>query len=154
MDEPRAQPEDRPDQRALIPPVFLKGTANELEKRAAQIGKVAGTAVAMFRSARRRLRESHQEPGNDRLSALGAIARTRAWELRREAAERTEDWRHAALELTAELRHQAKTGYEKAREGARQAGRDYPVHVAIAAGVAGFLIGAGLRMRRRLHRAG
>jgi hypothetical protein len=137
----------------LSPPLLLKVSGTELEKRAAQIGKVAGTAVAIFRDARRRLREPHQKPGNDHLSALGAIARTRAWELRREAAERTEDWRRAALEMTAELRRRAKTGYEKAWDRARQTGREYPVHVVIAAGVAGFLIGAGLRMRRS-HRAG
>jgi hypothetical protein len=156
MDKPwQPSPEEREASRPeLSAPALLKISGTELEKRAAQVGRMTGTAVAVLRDVRRRLRGPGQEGRGDRLSALGAVARTRAWELRREAAERTEDWRHAALDVTAELRRRAKDGYEKAWDRARQTGRDYPVHVAITAGVAGFLIGAGLRMRRRSHRAG
>jgi hypothetical protein len=154
MDEPwQAKPEhSEGGSPEVSPPLLLKVGGTELEKRAAQVGKAAGTAVGVLRDARRRLGEQ-QEPGHDRLSALGAIARTRAWELRRKASEMAQDWRRAALEMTAEMGRQAKTGYEGARDRARQTGRDYPVHVVIAAGVAGFLMGAGLRMRRS-HRAG
>jgi len=155
MDEPRQSTPEHPEggNSELSPPLLLKVGGTELEKRAAQVGKAAGTAVGVFRDARRRLREAHPEPGNDRLSALGAIARTRAWELRRKAAEQVEEWRRVAQEMTTELGRQARTGYENARDRARQTGRDYPVHVVIAAGVAGFLIGAGLRIRRS-QRAG
>jgi ElaB/YqjD/DUF883 family membrane-anchored ribosome-binding protein len=145
------RPRSPEDQKSAAPeparPVFVEISGTELERRAAQVGKVAGAAVAVFRDARRRLRE----PGHardDRFSQLGATASARMEELRREAAHRVEDWRRAALDKTAELRRQAKSGYDQARERARQIGRDYPVHVVVAAGVVGFLIGAGMRMRR------
>lgn len=128
-------------------PAFVEVSGTELQKRAAQVGKVAGTAVAVFRDARRRLHE-RGETRHDHLSELGASARTRVWELRRETADHVEDWRRAALEKTAELRRQAKSRYDQARERARQLGHDYPLQVVAAAAIIGFLIGAGLRIRR------
>jgi hypothetical protein len=155
MDESQRSKPEHPEggSPGPTPPLLFKFGGTELQKRAAQIGKAAGTVVAVFRDARRRLREPNQEPGHDRLNALGAIARTRAWELRRKAAEGAEHWRSAAQEMGAWLGGQAKTGYGNARDRARQTGRDYPVHVVIAAGLAGFLMGVGVRMRRS-HRAG
>ncbi|HEY6306552.1 MAG TPA: hypothetical protein VI488_08875 [Candidatus Angelobacter sp.] len=146
-----SRPQRPQDDEAASPqsprPVFVEISGTELTRRAAQVGKVAGTAVAVFRDARRRLSEPGQA-GDDRFSQFGATASTRMKELRREAADRVEDWRRAVLDRTAELRREAKTGYDQARQRARQIGRDYPVHVVVAAGVVGFLIGAGMRMRR------
>lgn len=156
MDDLRPRsPQDEEDESAAPEPrqpVFVEISGTELQRRAAQVGKVAGTAVAVFRDARRRLREPGQAR-DDHLSELGAGARTRVWELRREAAEHAEDWRRAALEKTAELRRHAKADYEKARERARQLGRDHPLQVVVVAGIVGFLIGAGLRIGRA-HRGG
>jgi ElaB/YqjD/DUF883 family membrane-anchored ribosome-binding protein len=156
MDDLRPQRPESEDNESAAPgptrPVFVEMSGTELQRRAAQVGKVAGTAVAVFRDARRRLREPGQTR-DDHLSELGATARTRVWELRREAAEHAEDWRRAALEKTADLRRHAKADYEKVRERARQLGRDHPLQVVVAAGIVGFLIGAGLRIRRA-HRGG
>jgi ElaB/YqjD/DUF883 family membrane-anchored ribosome-binding protein len=151
MDDLRPRrPEDEDDESAAPAPgrpVFVEVSETELQKRAAQVGKVAGTAVAVFRDARRRLQEPG-EPRHDHLSELGATARTRVWELRRETADHVEDWRRAALEKTAELRRQAKSRYEQARERAGQLGHDHPLQVVAVAGIIGFLIGASLRIRR------
>src|SRR5260370_10489766 len=116
MEEQRQSKPEHPEggNSELSPPLLLKVGGTELEKRAAQVGKAAGTAVGVFRDARRRLREAHQEPGNDRLSALGAIARTRAWELRRKAAEQVEEWRRVALEMTTTHGRLAMTSYTHA----------------------------------------
>lgn len=156
MDDLRPRSPQNEDGESAAPeprrPVFIEISATKLQRHAAQVGKVAGTAVAVLRDARRRLSEPGQTR-NDHLSELSATARTRVWELRREAAEHAQDWRRAALEKTAELRRQAKTDYEKLRARVLQVGRDHPLQVVAAAGIAGFLIGAGLRIRRA-HRGG
>ncbi len=140
----------RPDK-----PVFVEVSGSELKKRAAQVGALAGQTVALLRDVRERL----QAPGQsraDRLSELGAAARTKTLtridELRRQAREHAEKWRQAALERTAQLRRQARGRYEETRSRAQRVARDYPLHVVLAAGVAGFLLGAALRIWRA-HRA-
>jgi hypothetical protein len=109
---------------------------SDLARRARQIGTLAGRAVALARQARERLNDPE------------------SWDqLRRSAEDRAEEIRQAAALRAQEWRRQAEGRYEQARHRARQAARDYPVHVAVAAGVAGFVVGAALRMRRT-HRAG
>lgn len=158
MDEsrPRRLEDDEAGSPEFSPPVFLGISGTELERRAAKVGTAAGQAVALLRDVRRRLREPGQAR-DDRLSELGAAAKTRTRaridDLRREAAARAEEWLRAAKEKTAELRRQARTGYEQARARATQVGRDYPLHVVLVAGVAGFLLGAALRTWRA-NRAG
>jgi hypothetical protein len=56
--------------------------------------------------------------------------------------------RRQARAKTADLGRQARAGYFRARLRAIHTTREYPVHVALAAGVVGFLIGVGLRTRR------
>ena len=128
------------DTQADSPPVFVEVSAGEWERRAVQLGTVAGKAVAVFRQARREWQESGE-------GAAGK-ARKAAEVLRREAAARTEEWRKAAMKQRDELRRQAKEGFEKTRERARQVGRDYPLQVVLVAGIAGFVLGAGLRVWR------
>jgi len=102
---------------------------SELERHARQIGTLAGRAVALLRQA--------QEKLNDQES----------WDNARRSAEaRAEDVRQAAVRHTQEWRRRAEGNYQQARERAREAARDYPVHVALAAGVAGFIVGAVLRI--------
>jgi ElaB/YqjD/DUF883 family membrane-anchored ribosome-binding protein len=134
--------------------MFLEVSATTLEKRAAQLGTVAGEAVALLRDVRTRL----QAPGgsqdrDDRLGQLGAAARAKVDELRRQAAAHAEHWRQAAQEKAAELQRQAKTRYEQARTRTKDVIRDYPVHVVVVAGVAGFLLGVAVRAWRA-NRAG
>jgi hypothetical protein len=105
--------------------------ANELEERARQIGTLAGKAVALLRQAQEKLNDPE------------------SWnELRSTAKGRAEEIRHAAALRAQEWQRQARSGYEQARERARGVGRDYPLHVALAAGIVGFAIGAGIRIWR------
>jgi hypothetical protein len=120
----------------------------DLERAAVQIGAVAGHTYAAIREARKILEEPGHGSAKDRLNELLAAARSRAQELRGVAAARSEEWRRTAWDKTAELRERARRGFEQARERAKQAGDDYPLHVVLGAGVAGFLIGAALRARR------
>lgn len=137
-------------------PVIIEISKNPLNRRAAQVGAIAGQAVALLRDIRSRLQEPGQ-PRNDRLSELGAKARaktlTRINGLRRQAASRAETWRHAAREKTAQLRRQAQTRYERTRARATQIAHDDPLRVVVAAGVTGFLLGIALRTWRA-NRAG
>lgn len=151
MDESREpRPGDRESGIPLSPPVLLKVTGRELEKRAAQLGTVAGKAVAVFREARRQWQQASQGSGEDCFAGLGATAKAKrvAEILRHQSAARSEQWRRTAHAKTADLRRQARSGYEQARARAQQVGRDYPTQVVIAAAVAGFLLGAGLRIWR------
>lgn len=137
-------------------PVLIELRKSGLERSAAQAGALAGHTVGLLRDIRKRFEEPGQAH-DDRLSELGATARARTRatvdEVRRKAGEHAEKWRQAALEKTAELRRQARDRYEQTRSRANQVARDYPVHVLLAAGVAGFLLGAALRTWRA-NRAG
>lgn len=113
----------------------VKSAENDLGRRARQIGTLAGRVAALLRQAREKLND--EASGDD----LRGSAESRAQNIRQAAAARAQEWR----------RH-AERGYQQARERARQAVRDYPVHAALAAGVAGFVVGAALRIRRT-HRA-
>lgn len=119
-------------------PSVVKVTGTEWEHRAAQVGTIAGKLVAIFQRARR---QWHQF---DPRQAAGEAAET----LRRETTVRSEEWRQAAKRRSAELRRQAKAGYERTRARAEQIGRDYPVHVVLVAAAAGFVLGVGLRVWR------
>lgn len=108
---------------------------SDLDRRARQIGALAGRVVALLRQVQEKLND--EESWNDLRSSAGSCAE----EIRQAAALRAQEWRR-----------QAESGYQQARERARQAARDYPVHAALAAGVAGFVVGAALRIGRT-HRA-
>jgi hypothetical protein len=120
----------------------------DLERAAVQIGAVAGHTYAAIREARKILEERGHGSAKDRLSELLEVARSRAEEFRGAASARSEEWSRTAWDKTAELRARVRRGFEQARERAKQAGDDYPLHVVLGAGVAGFLIGAALRARR------
>lgn len=109
---------------------------NDLQQLARQIGALAGRAVALLRQAQTKLND--QETWKD----LRRSAEDRVQELRQTTVLRSQDWRR-----------EAENRYQEARRRARETVRDYPVHVAVAAGVAGFIVGAALRIRRS-HRAG
>ena len=79
---------------------------------------------------------------------LQRIAATRTQELSHAAQVKAAELGRQAREKSAELARQAKAGYESAQRRAKQTVHDYPVHVALAAGAVGFLIGVALRVRR------
>jgi len=134
-----------------------------LERRAAELGAAAGKIALIVRQTRERVGKLAHQPVkdriNNRISSITESTRIRAERLRRVAAERTQEFTRAARDRTAELGRQArekgeqiarqvKAGYLHARRRAGQTVHDYPVHTAAAAGVVGFLLGAGLRIRR------
>ena len=105
---------------------------NELIRRARQIGALAGRAVVLLRQAQETL--NHPD----------------TWiQLRRQAGSEAEKIRLAAAQRTRDWRRQAERVYQESRQRARETVRDHPVPVAVAAGIAGFIVGAGLRLRRK-----
>lgn len=130
----------------------------QLEQRAAELGAAAGKVVYMVRRARSSAKNL-PDPVLDRLGGLAEEARLRAEHLRTTAAERGRHWVQLAREKAAEvashareesrkLRQQARSNYAVTRRKADEVAHDYPVHVALAAGAAGFLIGVSLRIWR------
>jgi ElaB/YqjD/DUF883 family membrane-anchored ribosome-binding protein len=130
-----------------------------MEQRAADLGAAAGKVVFMVKQARLKAEHLPQHPVFDRLSNLADNARVRAEYLRSRAGDHAQRLAQTARERTAELGQQARdkaadigrqarTGYYRVRLRANQTAREYPVHVVAAAGIVGFLIGVGLRIRR------
>ncbi|HMC29345.1 MAG TPA: hypothetical protein VKL99_00825 [Candidatus Angelobacter sp.] len=138
---------------------LLEKGKSPLEQRAAELGTAAGKVVSIFRQARTTVEKLPEHPIVDRISDLTDGARTRVEHLRSAAVENAQHLAHTARDKTAELGRQvrdktvdlgrqAKFGYYRARLRANQTVREYPVHVALTAGLIGFLIGVGLRIRR------
>jgi hypothetical protein len=130
-----------------------------LEQRAAELGAAAGKVVYMVKRARATTQSLPDHPALDRLSSLAEEARTRAEQLRATAAERARQLVQTAREKSAEIAYRAreesrklglhaKSNYARTRRRAGEVAHDRPVHVALAAGAAGFLIGVGLRIWR------
>jgi hypothetical protein len=76
------------------------------------------------------------------------VAAERAQRFTQVARDKTAELGRHAREKTADLGRQARSGYFRARLRARETAREYPVQVVLAAGVLGFIIGVGLRIRR------
>jgi hypothetical protein len=130
-----------------------------LEQRAAELGAAAGKVVYMVKRARASTRSLPDHPALDRLGSLAEEARTRADHLRSVAAERARQLVQAAREKGAEVAYRAreegrklglhaKSNYARTRRRAGEVAYERPVHVALAAGAVGFLIGVGLRIWR------
>jgi ElaB/YqjD/DUF883 family membrane-anchored ribosome-binding protein len=135
-------------------PVAVKRVKGaDLESLARQAGTIAGEAVALVRQVRHALGDREGGGAVGRIRDLRASATDRVQELRRAAEGRAREWRRVAQEKAGNLREQARSRYEQARARAEQAGRDHPLQMVVAAGAAGFLLGAALR-RRKAHRAG
>lgn len=130
-----------------------------LEQHAAELGAAAGKVVVMMRQTKENLENLTQHALYDRVSDLAEstiaraehlrdLAEVRIQELTQFAQDRAAELSRQAREKTADMARQAKSGYDGARRRARQTVHDYPVHVAVAAGIIGFAIGMGLRIRR------
>jgi ElaB/YqjD/DUF883 family membrane-anchored ribosome-binding protein len=129
--------------RSETSPDFVAIIGRRWERRAVQVGTIAGRAVAIVGRVRRRWYQF------DPRQAAGEAAET----LRRETAARSEEWREAAKRRGEELRDRAKARYERGRAKAEQLGQDHPAHVVLAAAAAGFVLGAGLRVWRSIRAA-
>ncbi len=138
---------------------LLEKGRSPLEQRAAELGAAAGRVVSIFRQTRASVGKLPEHPVVDRISDLAGDARERMDQLRSAAVEnaqhaaqlardKTAELGRQVKERTADLGRQAKYGYYRARLRANHAMREYPVQVALAAGLVGFLIGIGLRIRR------
>ena len=130
-----------------------------LDRRAAELGTAAGKLVVMARQARETLANLPHNAVFDPISNLAQTTRSGAENLRRLAARRAVQLTDAAREKALDLKHEAgakaavlgrkaKVKLERAQVRAAHVVREYPVHVAVAAGVAGFLRGVALRLRR------
>jgi len=138
---------------------LLEKGRSPLEQRAAELGTAAGKVVSLFRQASSSVKSLPEHPIAERISDLAGETRQRIDQLRSAAVEnaqnvvdlardKTVELGRQVKEKTADLGRQAKLGYYRARLRANQTVREYPVQVALAAGLAGFLIGVGLRIRR------
>jgi hypothetical protein len=134
MDEPRQWASDTGVSRLSQPVLVRRIREGDFERTATQLGKVAGNAVAVYRGVRRILKEQKKERKQES-GGLGDWARERAEERRRTAAERLSEWRWAAWDKAAELR---RRGQNRTRE------QEYPLHVVLAAGAVGLLLGVVL----------
>lgn len=124
------------------PEIHVYRDDSELEKRARQIGTIAGQVVALARHAGRYAKSG--QPIDD----LRDKASTKAGAIRDQFSTRTQEWRRSFRERSEELRHRARVGYSEARYRTDRWGREYPWHLLLVAGVTGLVLGAALRVRR------
>src|SRR5215471_6519254 len=117
MDEWGSQSAESHPRVTPLPQFLAEVRSGDWNRRAVQLGTIAGKVVAMFRHARGQWH--HVDPKQ----AAGDAAET----VRRERAARSEEWRQAVKKRRDELRGQAKAGYERTRARAEQIGRDHPL---------------------------
>lgn len=114
----------------------------ELEKRARQVGTIAGQIVSLLR------KKTNLSEHRGRLDDLRVKASRKADDIRERVSTQTEQWRDVVREKSAHFGRRAKAGYEQTRQSTVQLGHDYPFHVLLGAAVTGFVLGAVLRARR------
>jgi hypothetical protein len=141
MDQSQQWAADSGVSRLSGPMLVRRVRESDLERTATQLGTVAGKAVAVYRGVGRILKEQKKEQKQES-GGLSAWMKERVEEGRQAAAERISRWR-AALERTAELR---RRGAERTRE------QEYPLHVVLAAGVVGLLLGTVLGVLKAHNR--
>lgn len=124
------------------PEIHVYRDISELEKRARQIGTIAGQAVAVVRNAGRYAKSGRP------ITDLRDRASNKAGSIRDQLSTRAQEWRQGFRERSVNVGHRARTGYSEARDRADRWGRDYPWHLLLAAGIAGLVVGSALRVRR------
>jgi ElaB/YqjD/DUF883 family membrane-anchored ribosome-binding protein len=134
-------------------PLPAEGVPNDtaLIHRAQQVGAALGRTVSTLRNAGQRLQELGSETAETAATRLGNViktARARAHELGQATATRASELGESVAEKAGQLGRQAKAGYFQARRGANRISRDYPLHVVVAAGAVGILMGIGIRIWR------
>jgi ElaB/YqjD/DUF883 family membrane-anchored ribosome-binding protein len=158
-------PGDPPETGNLAP----EPNKTALEQRASQVGAAMGKVVVMLRKSQDKLKDIASETGEEagaRLNNLTETAKDKAHEAANQMQElagnakaKTQEWgrtaalragelRQLAAERAVELGSRARNNYFRARVKANQVTRDYPVHVVLAAGAVGLVLGVGLRIWR------
>jgi hypothetical protein len=139
---------DAPEEKAsLSRPVSIKRIREgrtELEQRARQAGLAAGTMVALLRNAKKRFSDNDLWKTTNPLSDLRPTATGLARELQYAGALRAQEWRRAALERMSQLPRPARFGLDQT-PGRHKRKRRQAIPMLAAAGVIGFLLGAGLK---------
>jgi hypothetical protein len=126
--------------------------SSSLEQYGAQLGSAAGMAVVALRRAQDAVRVmTIQTHVTDIASTRLEEAAARLQQVREQAMSHAEQWGRNARVQAMEWRRQAKKELYRARLRAREIQNVYPVHVVIAAGVAGLALGTGLRIWRSLR---
>jgi ElaB/YqjD/DUF883 family membrane-anchored ribosome-binding protein len=115
---------------------------SRLEKQARKVGTIAGQVVARVRNAR-----SSIQP-KENLRNLRETAVDKKDQILQQASARVGEWRQMLRDRSAHLGRRARSRYGETRERAEKMGYDYPWRVLAGAGVAGFIIGSALRIRR------
>jgi gas vesicle protein len=126
-----------------------------LERRARQIGNALGRAVVTLRQAQDTIKDIASETSELAVIRVGeAKSKTQetATRISNTVKNKTQEWSAAAASRAAHLQQTAlgKAADVRAelRSRANQAIRDYPLHLVLAAGAAGFLLGVGLGIWR------
>ena len=136
---------------------LLPETASEahfgsiLEERAYRLGEVAGRAMVQIRELRRRIGARAREMNSDasqKLSDVTETAQSKLEDLKGQAQSRAEDWKQVARERIGFARRQVRHNVSRARVRMGELKQDRPVEVALAAGAAGVVVGAALRIWR------
>jgi hypothetical protein len=125
--------------------------ASPLEEYGAQLGSAAGQAVVALRRAQQKVKDmatQRRAKVTDIASARMQQVTARLDDARQEASARAEELGRGARERIYEWRRQLRNSLYRSRLRAREIQNDYPVHVILGAGLAGFVIGAGLRIWR------
>ncbi len=122
-----------------------------LEKRAREAGSALGKAVAAVRNMRESLRRREGESAGEGIRGIAIRGKGRVEELGEIAASRAQEWGTVVRERGQELRRRAQELWDRAQAKAQSTAREKPVHVALGAGAAGFLLGVALRIRRARH---
>lgn len=136
-----------------------------LEDRARQVGRAVGKTVVTLRKTQERLKDvasqtseaaasrienvkSRAQETASRVGNLKDTVKNKAQEWSETATAKAGELRQATVAKVGELGSQIKTGYYRARLRTNQVVREYPLHVVLAAGALGFLLGVGLRIWR------
>lgn len=122
-----------------------------LVKQAERIGDALGRTVKNLRNARRQLEEFAAQNAHTavaRVNDLAETVKTKARDVSQTTTARASELGDAVAEKMGRLGETARLKYFRARLRANRISRDYPIHTLVAAGMAGVLIGVGIRVWR------
>jgi len=128
-----------PEKLELLP---SRSAHSRLEEQARKVGTIAGQVVARVRNAR-----SSIQP-KENLRNLRETASDKKDQILQQSSARVQEWRQVLRDRAAHLGRRARSRYGETRERAEQMGYDHPWRLLAGASIAGFIIGAALRIRR------
>lgn len=129
-----------------------------LKEKARQVGSALGRAVVTLREAREALKDvgsetremaaEHVHQAKIRIAEMAEAVKSEARAWTEAATSNAEQLREIAREKVQDAGSQFRTGFSQTRLRANRFAREYPWHFVLAAGAAGLLLGAGLRIWR------